>query len=487
MKNTKKHWLCIIPVLYWAPAVYADYKTDIGYSALHTLLGVNIPTGAGVNVLQAEAGGTIYAPDIANSQFTGKTFTFPGAASISPSGHATGVGSRFYGSNAMAAGINNITSYDANDWMQSLLYSSVSAPPNGSRIANHSWVGNGNTATDNSLLLRLVDRQVQRNEFIQVVGMANSPSINPLLSSAYNVIAVGRTDGGQDFGSDAIDSVYVAGRTRPDVVAPETTTSAATPIVSAAAALLVETGHKGALVLSKGSTSITGVGTVYNAERSETIKAALMAGADRATVNTSTTANITDYRSIGHQTSNGLDNRFGAGQVNVLNSYQIIAAGEQNSKEDGGSNAGVIGINGFDYDPSFGGGFGSNNTATYLFTAISEMNLTASLVWNMGMSNDANLTPTSHHLNLELFDITTQTTSAFSSSTIDKSQNLWADLVTGNNYKILVTSGEANAFSWDYSLAWHISPITSAVPLPGPLYLFASAIVSIGFASRRKI
>jgi len=71
--------------------------------------------------------------------------------------------------------------------------------------------------------------------------MANSPSKNSLLSSAYNMIAVGRTDGGQDFGSDAIDSVYVAGRTRPDLVAPETTTSAATPEVSAVAALLVET------------------------------------------------------------------------------------------------------------------------------------------------------------------------------------------------------------------------------------------------------
>ena len=121
MKNTKKHWLCIVPVLYWAPTVYADYKTDIGYSALQTLLGANTPTGAGVNVLQAEAGGTVYAPDTTNSQFSGKTFTFPGAASVSPSGHATGVGSIFYGSNAMATGLNNITDYEYTAWVQSLL------------------------------------------------------------------------------------------------------------------------------------------------------------------------------------------------------------------------------------------------------------------------------------------------------------------------------------------------------------------------------
>ena len=489
MKNTKKHWLCIIPVLYWAPTVYADYKNDIGYSDLQTLLGVNTPTGAGVNVLQAEAGGTVYAPDTANLQFAGKTFTLPGAASISPSGHATGVGSKFYGSNAMASGINNITSYEANAWMQSLLYSSVSAPPNGSRIANHSWVGNGNTASDTGLLLRLVDRQVQRNEFIQVVGMANSPSVNALLSSAYNVIAVGRASGNLDYGSETIDSVYVAGRTRPDLVAPESTTSAATPEVASAAALLIETGHKGGLTLSKGSTSITGVGTVYNAERSETIKAALMAGADRATNNQLGTGDIIDYRSTGHQTGNGLDNRFGAGQVNVLHSYQIIAGGEQNSQEDGGTNAGAISLNGFDYDNSFGGYFSSNKTATYKFDASNDSKLSASLVWNISVTNDAYLSTGLRNLNLELFDVTAQTTSAFSSSTLDNTENLWVDLVIGHNYELKVKSGESGNFSWDYALAWHINPTlinTSSVPVPGAFYLFGSAIAGLALACRRK-
>jgi hypothetical protein len=489
MKYTKKRWLCIIPVLYWAPGAFADYKSDdIGYTDLKALLGANTPTGTGVNVLQAEASAVIstdtnypvYAPDITNLQFVGKTFSFPGVASTSPSGHATGVGSLFYGSNSIAYGINNITSYEANAWLGSLYHNTVSAPPNGSRIANHSWVGNGDTAAETGLILRLVDRQVQLNEFIQVVGMANSPSKNAVLSSAYNVIAVGRTDGGQDFGSDAIDSVYVAGRTRPDLVAPETTTSAATPVVSAVAALLVETGHNGALTLSKDSTTIAGIGTVYNAERAETIKAALMAGAD--------TANITDYRSSGHQTSNGLDDRLGAGQVNVLHSYQIIAAGEQNSLEDGGSNLGAIGLNGFDYDATFGGSSGSNSTATYKFNADQDSKLSASLVWNLGVSNNNNLTATLHDLNLELFDETTKATSAFSISTIDNTENLWVNLITGHSYELLVKSGEVSNFSWDYSLAWRMSPVDSSpVPVPGALYLFVSALAGFGFVSRRKI
>ena len=125
----------------------------------------------------------------------------------------------------MANGITNITSYEANGWMSSIATYINSSPVNGSRVNNDSWVGNGNDASQSGLILRLVDRYTQLNEVTQVVGMANSASTNPLLSSAYNVIAVGRTDGGADYGSDAVDSVYVGGRTRPDLVTPETTTS----------------------------------------------------------------------------------------------------------------------------------------------------------------------------------------------------------------------------------------------------------------------
>lgn len=482
MTQTKKLWLCVIPALYWAADASADYKNDIGYTDLVNLLGANVPTGAHVNVTQAEAGGDnfVYAPDTGNPQFTGKTFSFPGTASTSASGHATGVGLRFYGNDAIAGGISNITSYEANEWLSSISSNTVSAPANGSRIANHSWIANGDTTVDTGNILRLVDRQVQRNEFIQIVGMANSSSNSPLLGSAYNVIAVGRTDGAHDKGADAVDAVYVAGRTRPDLVAPQTTTSAATPIVAAAAALLVETGHNGALTISKGSTNITGVGTVYNAERAETIKAALLAGADRATENTSTSANIVDYRSSGHQTSNGLDDRFGAGQLNILHSYQIIDAGEQNSGE-------AIGLSGFDYVSAFGG-LNSNRTETYKFNADEDLNLSASLVWNLGVSNNSNLTTTLHDLNLELFDTTTQTTTAFSASTIDNTENLWASLLIGHSYELLVKSGETNNFSWDYTLAWHMSPIdTTPVPAPAAIWLFSSALAGIGFVNRRKM
>ncbi len=497
MKNTTKRWLCLLPALYWAPNALADYQADIGYGDLQTLLGFNTPTGANVSVTQVEASTVadtaldfpVFAPDTQLVQFAGKTFNFPGSVqSTSPSNHATGVATLFYGNNSIATGIDRVTVYEANTWLRSLATPTASAPVNGSRVFNHSWVGNSDTPAEVSKLLRWVDRQVQRNQTIQVVGMDNNARESPLLGNAFNVIAVGRSDGRHDRGSDAIDSVYSAGRTRPDVVAPQSTTSSATAVVSAAAALLVEVGHKGASQLSNGSTFVGGVGTVYNAERAETIKAALMAGAERVTDNSLLSANLSDYRSAGHQTSNGLDDRYGAGQINILHSYQIIAAGEQDSLEDSaGQQGGEIGLYGFDYDPAFGGANGSNRRASYRFTAETDLNFSATLAWNLTVADNASLSASLHDLNLELFDTTTQTSVAFSNSASDNTENIWLDLAVGHSYQLWVKSAEEGDFTGDYALAWHATPLTAPVPLPAAVYLFGSTLLGLGWMGRRKV
>jgi len=70
----------------------------------------------------------------------------------------------------MANGITQITNYEANDWLASLSFNTISPPINSSRIANDSWVGNGNDVNQSGLILRLADRQTNLNELIQVVG-----------------------------------------------------------------------------------------------------------------------------------------------------------------------------------------------------------------------------------------------------------------------------------------------------------------------------
>ena len=113
-------------VIGWSGSAAADWKLDIGYTALQTELGSTLPTGAGVKVTQVEA--AYGKPDPTNAEFAGKTFTLK-SPSLSISGHATAVGQYFYGhSTSLAPGITNIDCYDAGDWMANFLGSGSSVP-----------------------------------------------------------------------------------------------------------------------------------------------------------------------------------------------------------------------------------------------------------------------------------------------------------------------------------------------------------------------
>ena len=230
------------------------------------------------------------------------------------------------------------------------------------RVANHSWVGAATEATVNVEILKRLDWVIDRDEYIQVVAMNNGSgsATEPLLGSSFNAIAVGLSNGNSTHGSYPLATTpttpYASdSRTRPDLVAPADYTSSATPIVASAAALLVEVGHKNPALstdpLVQSTTNRNG-DPIYNAERSEVVKAALMAGASRTSPNL--TNNITPQGYV-VDTDNGLNSSYGAGQLNIYNSYHIIAAGEQNSLQDAPGTYGNIGSTGFDYDPYFGG------------------------------------------------------------------------------------------------------------------------------------
>ena len=205
--------------------------------------------------------------------------------------------------------------------------------------------------------------------------------------------------------------------------------------------------------------------SVFHAENAEVIKAALLAGAQRVTRNASG-AQIADYRrDPGHRSANGLDTRFGAGQLQIGNSYAIITAGEQNSAEDLPSGNGMIDTAGFDYDPAFGGLRAGNTTGTYYFSPDKDhCRLYAALVWNIdvdgGAWNDFDDTVRLYHLKLALHDITAPETPrlvAAAASTQDNTQNLWSALVPGRRYRLRVSPATGQApFLWDYALAWRM-------------------------------
>ena len=317
-----------------APA-YAGYKDNTGYSLLQKELGVSIPDGSGVNVSLVEAATSwvdhdnnaetpkvpVYLPNPANYQFSDKTLNvMSGSESELYSSHATGSGSLFFGNSSQSPAINNIDCYLADHWIGAGFLNTGYGTPqplsSSSRVASHSWVGSLTEPAWSSNVLRRLDWVIDTDEFIQVAAMNNGSTNIPLLGSSFNAITVGRTDSNHARGSVNLDDTYTSGRVRPDIVAPASYTSTATPIVASAAALLVDTGHSNpGLSTDPVTTSTTNRNgdTIYNAERSEVIKAALMAGADRYT-NNDIEANITDYRSdTENQADNGLDIRFGAG------------------------------------------------------------------------------------------------------------------------------------------------------------------------------
>jgi autotransporter-associated beta strand protein len=450
--------------------VPAGIREDVGASTLEAALGY-APTGAGVHVSMTEAGlSGNYVPMTSLPDFVGKNFLYRSGASGNSS-HATLVAQNFFGlSGSIAPGIDTIELYEANNFMNggflrmgSRTANPMSSPQN-SRVGNHSWVHGISSVGGNLDVLQRMDWVIEGDDYIEVVGVNNgSVNTSPLLSNGFNVISVGRSDGNHAIHTVELSDVYRGYRTRPDIVAPMEFTSFAAPVVAAASALLVETGHANPWLSNGTYVPDRFPGTaIYHAETSEVVKAALLAGASRLAFNSNDGSAIVDYRQLNRQSNNGLDKRFGAGQLDVHNSYNIIASGEQDSRLDGRS----IDIEpaGFDYDPHFGGANGSNTSGVYEFTAgWTGQSLTASLVWNANIDIERvkdykySTAATVYDLNLSLYDITTGTPQlvAMSASSNQNSENLWNSLTGGRRYRLEVSRPTSQApFDWDYGLAW---------------------------------
>jgi hypothetical protein len=468
-----KKALIVVFILFFPSVIHAAYLDDIGFRALESELGQNIPDGSGLLDTHVEAsvdvdGTFVWMPDPNHADFSGKTINDRSGSPLVYSSHATNVGRRFYGSSlSLTPGTSTIDSWSANHWLGSgFLRAGLFAQPDlsASRVANHSWVGNGSSS---DVILRRTDWVIDTDEFTQVVAMCLSGK--PLLGSAFNAIVVGRTSGESGIGTVGMDEVYTAGRARPDISVPLGSLSGAAPVVASAIALLTELGHTNPALSSDPvatSSQNRNGDTIYNAEKSEVLKAALMAGAGRVTYNT-TEWDIRDYRTDpDNRFPNGLDKRFGAGQLDISHSYHILEAGEQNSKEDVPLGAGEIERNGFDYDPFFGGSNGSNDQATYSFAGGNDhRRIYASLVWNIkiqgGTAVNFDGTAALFHLDLALYDTTNPSDWVLvteSSATGENSQNLWWPLRSGHDYILMVSPGEGQpAFEWDYALAWRMT------------------------------
>jgi hypothetical protein len=423
------------------------FMTEIGFDALANALGNNLPDGSGVVVSQVEASSGSengpYMPDPADPQFDGKTIINGSSTNSDRSWHAEGVADRFYGIDfSIAPGLTDITVYEANDYLDNILNVNGGDPTaQAFKIQNHSWIGTYTNHNDDPIFatileaLRRFDFTIDNQEIIVAAGLNNGSSTNMpyLFAHSYNAISVGRTDGSHSAGKTTLTN-YNPGRQKPDIVAPDSLTSYTTPVVSSAAALLYDSGS----------------GT--NAILTEPLKAILMAGATK-----------TEFPGWTRTSTNPLDETFGAGELNIFNSYKIQLGGEFEGSTS--PPAAPVGDYGWDYDVAEPG-----QALLYDFE-VPESNtgteLSIVLAWNIAItdSNPGNSFSPSHslaNLDLDLFNSTDVYLGELvdsSESTVDNVEHIYLTDLDPGTYTLRMTTSATR----DFGLAWRLSNVAPGV------------------------
>ncbi|MBT8442650.1 MAG: hypothetical protein KJO76_09720, partial [Gammaproteobacteria bacterium] len=241
--------VAVIAALAFVAACAPQEPIDpFGYEKLKRELGEAIPDGSGVEVQLVEARsdvtkmvdgietkiGTAFAPNPVLDDFFDKDIRVVPDSSRLFSGHANGVGRKFFGRNAsMAPAIDDIEAWESMTWLDSVLNIGRRLLPaaQSARIANHSWVGNAEhpelPGTRNVEALRRLDWLAATDEFVQVVGF-NGNGDSPLFASAWNAIVVSHSAGAYAAGSAPVGHAdYPPGRIRPDIVVEESNPSSA--------------------------------------------------------------------------------------------------------------------------------------------------------------------------------------------------------------------------------------------------------------------
>ncbi len=320
-----------------APAVLAsaDVLDDIGYPELLERLGAAAPTGAGVVVGQVEVPDPGYGPNQGDSEFSSVDFIERSGAA-GTSSHATEVGTRLYGATlSPAPGIPTVYLWDVNDflfggYLKVNQSTGPSTPPGGLKIFNNSWIGSfGSNATDNQALRR-ADYASNTFRTLWVTGVNNGAGSagQPLLSGMYHGISVGLANG-EHASNDTASGLDGPGRMKPDIVAPGDFTSFSTPLVGAAAALLIETAETDPVL--SGSSSAT---------QPYVLKSVLLAGAVRDQAWTNDPATSGPDRGA---TARPLDEVFGAGVLNVDRAHRILTGYEASGESSVPTSATVTG------------------------------------------------------------------------------------------------------------------------------------------------
>ena len=431
----------LLSVLNTDSAFAQSIQAQVGYNALLNLVGDSLEDGTGVTSAQIEAlaSNEEYLANSTDPEFSNTIFVDGTGTSSGASNHATNVGVRMYGSLSMASGLgratNPINGYEASDFLINQTNAGTGADPEpfDFDVANHSYIlylsQTELTTAQGTNILQRFDFMANQSETTHCVGVNNgSGRATPeFLANSYNSISVGRTNGNHSRGETTI---YGAGRLKPQIVAPSAT-SFSTPLVTASAAILHE----------------AGAGTT--ATRTETIRALLLSGATKD-----------EFPNWDRTTTRPLDEVFGAGELNIFNSYMSFQGGEFNGSTT--NPTAPVGLNGWDYEEQIVAG----DDMLYEFevpagTRLDQLSIV--LCWNMDIIDVADFSPNFFvpsenlgDLNLEFYDSNGSFLGNLldeSKSTVDNVEHIYLQDLDPGTYHLKISS-DTNK---DFGVAWRSS------------------------------
>ncbi|MEM9413908.1 MAG: S8 family serine peptidase [Planctomycetota bacterium] len=418
-----------------------NVRETIGWDQARERLGREMPTGRGIAAGLVEAG-EAYAPNSRDERLRGVNFILQ-SGNTGSSGHASGAARSAFGQQAPAPGVGRVHCFSVSHWMgEGYLRTGAVEPPddwNEARVFNHSWIAE--EADYAPQVIRRVDWLADEQDILCCVGVNNGNTRVPhLLASAYNTISVGVISGDHSRGTTRIET---HGRCKPELVAPGSLTSWATPVVTGCVAMLLQRGDE---IQERDPLSPDA-----NAQRSEVVKALLMGGA---------------FKPLGWapNVDEPLDPRWGAGIVDIDRALLMMDGGHT---EPG------------DTDKRYGWAFTDierAGTHDYTFTITADQGEACfALVWHrrivggaVTLRNNAtgetrevwNNTPKLADLDLELVrlnDADEEEQVQISRSAVDNVEMVYLETLPAGTYTARVTRGnDREDAPWDYALAWRI-------------------------------
>jgi len=386
------------------------------------------------------------------------------------SGHADEVAQIFYGlTTGVAPKVAHVDNYDASVFVTVGGLGTIGLGPYlvflpdiniNDPVVNQSFVvpcytTNKQTAVDSGY-----DNYAAQYNTLFVSAIGNGGAVNPP-ATCYNGLGVGAFGGSSSTGPTPDN-----GRAKPDLVAPGSATSFSTPLVSGAAAVLIQAGLRG-----------DGGADTNSAVSIRTLKALLINGA---------------IKPVGwtNVSPSPLDSYYGAGVLNVFDSYRQLAGGKQGYNATSsvvlgaahpppGAPASASGLSGWDFNTNTSSST-SDGVNHYYFNvtngrAGATFTTTATLVWNRQQNQTA-----INNLGLFLYDTANSNLVAASISMVDNVQQVWVPRLPAGKYDLqvwkaggtnMVSPSEAYALAFEFfSVPLSIGKTAATTTLSWPVY-----------------